>query len=458
VKDSDNTAKEATISIATSDMGDLSNLLARTFLSAVGSSKQSAIEGLAYASIRPEVKEKLAFDRTFLQTLHESLKSSPAKSSISFGCLSILANLTSYMPTRSEEEKRLEQLKAYANAQKPASSVNILNDDAHVAKRCMAVFEAGVVPVLVTHSLHGSTASLLLVTSIIFSIARLPKVRGQLAQQGAVRLLLHAYTILPETELQSRRLAAHALALILISTNPAHVFGGTNPHPLISAIKPLLSLLVDDPAAASSSLLPTFEALLALTNLASTDDTARNSIIRTAFPVIDDLLLSSNSMVTRATVELLCNLMPSSLCVEKFANGSKQASNRTHILLALADAEDMKTRMAAGGALASLTEWDTAVNTILERHNGAKLVLGLCMETEEGLRHRGAVCVLNMISIDGEVGNWALNKVLDAGGEEILKDCLKKSRSQEVVGITVEALKKLLAARASDMQTPVGVD
>lgn len=184
--------------------------------------------------------------------------------------------------------------------------------------------------------------------------------------------------------------------------------------------------------------------MLALTNLASIDDDARDPIIREAWANIDDLLLSNNKMVTRATVELICNLMQSPNGVAKFADGSRQASNRLHILLALADAEDFATRRAAGGALASLTEWDAAVTAVLERERGVKILLKLCAEDEEELRHRGVVCILNLLSIPGDVGKKALEKVNGDDGIEVLKECLKKSRNQEVLEITVEALKKLM--------------
>ena len=340
----------------------------------------------------------------------------------------------------------MTQLKAYANASKPSHEPDVLNDDEHVAKRGKAVFEAGAIPVLVTHSQHGSVASLNLVVSIVFALSRNTKLRGQIAQQGGVKLLLHAYPVFPDSDIQARRTTAHALARILISTNPMHVFGGSNPLSLTSSIRPLLDLLIDDPNTEHRDLLPVFESLLALTNLASTDDSARNPIIRLGWTSITELLLSNNTLVTRATVELICNLMQSPEGVAKFADGSKQASHMMHILLALSDAEDFATRRAAGGALASLTEWDTAVNAILERDRGVKLILGLCTEDEEELRHRGVVCVLNVVSVPGKVGEWGLKKVKEEGGVEALKECLKKSKSQEVLEITVEALKKLMSS------------
>lgn len=407
-------------------------------------SQQSSIEGLAYASLQAKVRESLAADKPFLKDLVKALGEAPAKSPATYGALTILVNLTSYLPALSEEQKRMTQLKAYANASK-ASKPDPLNDDEHVIKRCQAVFEAGAIPVLVTHSQHGSNASLMLVVSIIFSLSKTPKIRGQMAQQGAVKLLLHAYSVFPTENVAGRRTAAHALARILITTNPQHVFGGSNPLSMTSAIRPLLLLLSTDPTSESRDLLPVFESLLALTNLASTDDTARNPIIRIAFPQIEELLLSNNKMVTRATVELVCNLMQSPEGVAKFADGGKQASHRMHILLALCDSEDFATRRAAGGAMASLTQWDTAVNAILERDRGVNLLLGLCKEDEEELRHRGVVCILNVLSAPNKVGEWGIRKVKEASGVDVLKECLKKSRSQEVLEITVEALKKLLA-------------
>ncbi|KAB8294295.1 hypothetical protein EYC80_009718 [Monilinia laxa] len=427
---------------ASTTIEDLSDMFKKML--STDTSQQSSIEGLAYASLQPKVKEKLASDTKFLVNLVKALNDAPAKSPATYGALTILVNLTTYQPPLTEEQKKLGQLKAYANASKSTLKPDPLNDDNHVVKRCQAVFEAGIIPVLVTHSQHGSIASLTLVTSIIFSLSKTTKIRGQMAQQGAVKLLLHAYSVFPSDSILARRTTAHALARILISTNPQHVFGGTNPLSLLSAIKPLLLLLEDDPTVEHRDLLPVFESLLALTNLASTDDSARNPIIRLAWPQFDELLLSNNKMVTRATVELICNLMLSPEGVSNFSDGSKQASQRTHILLALADAEDFPTRRAAGGALASLTEWDTAVNAILERERGVALLLGMCKEDEEEMRHRGVVCILNVLTAPNKVGEWGTKKVKENGGLEALKECLKKSRSQQVLEITVEALKKLI--------------
>ncbi|KAK3304392.1 myosin-binding striated muscle assembly central-domain-containing protein [Chaetomium strumarium] len=402
---------------------------------------QTSVEGLAYASLQSKVKEELARDEESLMRLVKTLESAAPKSPLMYGALSIFANLTRYQPFETEEQKKLKQLKAYANAGGKLQP-DPLNDDTHVAERCKRVFEAGITPVLVTHCKTGSVASLSLTISIIFSLSMTPALRGQLAQQGAVRLLIAAWTALPEAEDKPRRTAAQALARILISTNPALVFRQT---PQSAAIRPLTSIITPDPNAETRDLLPTFEALLALTNLASTDNDTRGSIVRAAWNDIEEQLFSTNTRVSTAAVELICNLVQSpEEALSLFGDGSVKAENRIKVVLALADAEDEKTRSAAGGALASLTGFDVVVRGIVSQPRGPPILLDLCRDDSEGLRHRGAVIVNNMISHEGEVGKVARGKLVAAGAVEALTECVKKSRSPEVIQIVVQTLEVLL--------------
>lgn len=405
---------------------------------------QHSVEGLAYATIQPTVKEEVAHNQKLLESLVTILSDAPPKSPVTYGVLSVFLNITRYQPARSEEEKKMHQLKAYANAGGKLATPNPLNDDAHVSARCKAVFAANLVPVLVSHSRNGSVASLSIIISLIYALSVTTSIRGQLAQQGAVNLLVAAWTALPEAETPARRTAAQALARILISTDPALVFGGTRARPQNSAIRPLLSILSPDPAAETRDLLPGFESLMALTNLASTDDDTRVTIIRTAWSEIEEQLLSSNNMVSKAAVELVCNLVQCPEGVQLYADGTPQAKNRLHIMLALADAEDDGTRSAAGGALASLTAYEPVVEAVLNRERGVQVVLGLCAEEDEDLRHRGVFVLYNLVSCDGEKGKLVRKMVRAENGVEILKECAKKSRRSEVVEVTIQALKVLL--------------
>lgn len=423
---------------------ELSEKFTKFLLSDPESSKQHSIEGLAYATIQPTVKEQVARNPELLKTLVNVLGDAPARSPLTYGALSIFMNLTRFQPAQSEEEEKLNQLKAYANAAGKLPPPNPLNDSDHVTDRGKRVFEAGIVPILVTHSRHGSNASLSLITSIMSSLSVNTNLRGQLAQQGAVGLLIMAWSTLPETDTQSKRMAAQALARILISTDPSLVFGGTRARPQNAAIRPLASILQPDPAAETRDLLPAFEAMMALTNLASTDDDTRATIIRLAFTEIEEHLFSSKYMVCRAATELICNLVQCVEGIALYAEATSKAANRLHLLLGLTAVEDEATRRAAGGALASLVAYEEVVRETVKRTTGVENLLNLCSADDEELRHRGAFIVCTMIEHEGEPGKRAREVIRQLGGVQHVRTCAQKSRSPEIVALAAAALKVLL--------------
>ncbi|KAL8296623.1 hypothetical protein RB597_005953 [Gaeumannomyces tritici] len=439
---------------ATTSIEDLSSMLTKVLLRDPENNRNSSIEGLAYASLQPKVKDVLSKDAEFLKALVRTLQEAPPRSPLTYGALSIAVNLTRYQPAQSEEGKRIAQLKAYANAAGKLQR-DPLNEDEQVSGRCLRLFDAGITPVLVSHSKNGSAASLSLIINIIYALSVTPKLRGQLAQQGAVRLLIGAWNALPaavadSSLAQARHVAAQALARILISTNPALVFGGTRPTPMSAAIRPLASIVPPDPdapAGEARDLLPTFEALMALTNLASTEDPGtRAALVRAVFADAEEQLLCANARVSRAATELVCNLAQAPEGAAYFADGTPQAATRVHVMLALADAEDDGTRAAAGGALANLSAHEAVVDAVVARDRGVRILLGLCADDSEDLRQRGAFALLNMAAAAGAVGSRARDKIKAEDGAQILTDCAKKTRSPEVLEVAVAALKALLEA------------
>lgn len=400
-----------------------------------------AIEGLAYTSLQPAVKEKIVKDEILLKSILTALRQETKLSP-----LTVLNNLTTYRLPRSEEQKRVAQLKAYANAAKSQPD-DPLDNDGVVTIRCRRLLDAGIVSELVT-SLKGttSTTSLSMIANILCSLAKEQKHRIKMVQEGAIGALLHIHQRLCRVEKDGPRLSAtssHALARILISTNPTYVFSAS--VPVTSAVSAIVQLLRPDADQEERNLLPVFEGLLALTNLASMEDnTARELIIRQAWPVLEEqLLLSSNTLVQRASVELICNLMLSPTGVSKFADGGKQARTRMHILLALSDVEDLATRKAAGGALAMLTEWDTAVSAILAIERGVKILLTMCLDENDEVRHRGMVCVLNSVTIQGDVGVQAKAKVKAENGIEQLRQAVLTTKHASVLSMGAEIIKQL---------------
>ncbi|KAJ5697706.1 hypothetical protein N7488_011390 [Penicillium malachiteum] len=415
-----------------------------------------AIEGLAYSSVKASVKEQLAQDSSFLRDLITALKQHLTNSSILYGGLMILLNLTKFLPNLSDEQKKMSQLKDYADAStgKARAAPDAREEEEAVLTRCGAVIDAGVMTLLVDcgrlalPSVHDLTAQILL------ALARRQKSRGVLAQQGAVKLLLGlAISKQGDSNVvtETTHNASHALARILVSVDPSHVFPSSGFPQVTSAVRPLLSLLSSPENAAFSTdqprdLLSVFESLLALTNLASYphDETPAELTVREGWPAVEELLLSSNPRVQRAACELVCNLMTCESGIVKFADGSKRAAQRLHIMLALTDADDAATRRAAGGAIAMLTEYDAAIAAVLERPRGVELLLGLCQEDDDALLHRGAVCVHNLTCASGDIGARAKEAVRAAGGIEILTTCIKKTSNPAVLQAGVEALKPLV--------------
>ncbi|KAF2145532.1 uncharacterized protein K452DRAFT_283889 [Aplosporella prunicola CBS 121167] len=433
------------------EQDDLVHRFKRVILDSAVIAKQESMEGLAYSSLQPKVKEELANDKQFLRELINVLSNPSVPKPLMFGGLTIISNLTTYRPTRTEEQKKMQQLKAYANTKKPVPE-DPLDDDKYVTARCGKLIDAGVVPLLVVECKRASPSVLAQILQTFLSLSREQKHRGTMAQQGAIKTLLQASEIATSHHQHtqtsygqaSARTAAHALARILISVNPNHIFSASSALPITSAIRSLITLLEDDPTQEQRDLLPIFESLLALTNLASTGEDAANTIIRLTWSRLEDLMLANNTMVQRAAVELVCNLMASPQGVFKFADGSPQASNRLHVLLALSDVDDFATRCAAGGALAMLTEWDAAVEAVLKRDRGVEILFGLCEDDSQDLQHRGVVCIKNIVSAPGEAGANGREKVKALNGVEKLKDVLKKSRNPEVLSEGVAALKALV--------------
>ena len=360
-------------------------------------SKQDSVEGLAYASLQARFREDLSNDPRFLKRLIEIMSDPSTPGNIIFGGLTILANITAFLPIQSDEEKRMAQLKAYANVQKPSAPDDLLSND-HATARCSRVLQAGAVPML-----------------------------SQVCKKGTSNMISQSSQILLNltNDKKSSRL--------LISVDPHLVFNSALPSS--SAIRPLQSQLTRTES--SIWQLHAFEALLALTNLASLDAATQHLIIRSAFDVIaDDLLLSANTLLRCAATQLLCNLMGSPYCVEKFADGSPRAKHRLHLLLAMTDVDDTPTRSAAGGALATLLSCgDITVAPFLAQEKGVEFLMGLCGDEDEELQLRGVVCLQSV----GEVVEGK-RAVRGKGGVEVVAKVIEKAKSQMVKEAAREAL------------------
>ena len=444
-----------------SGMKDADELVLRLQKMLVGNStieKQGSIEGLAYASVQPMVKAQLAKDKPFLEVLLEDLRESTEGSPIAFGCLTVINNMTRYPPNLSEEQKRMTQLKAYANATANASNnlaqPDPVDQEKAVTARCRAVLDAGCVPTLVRIGRLLSPASIALVFNIVLSLSWPQAHRGIIAQQGGLKLLLQLHTKITGTDAESarvRHIRAHALARILTSVDPKLVFPRSGTPSASSAVRPLMSLLTEDPLVATEGprdLLPTFEALLALANmLVDTSEDASGGcsdlIARLVHPALDDLILHENVRIRRAATQLVPNLVQHPAGVALFADGSDTAARRLHILLALSGSEDLETRKAAGGALAVLSGYEASVESMLRQERGMELLIAMLGDTDDDVVYRGLYAVAGALMTVGDIAKAAKTELRELGLEdklEIIIETSKMPQNSEMAATAMNAL------------------
>jgi len=398
-------------------------------------------EALSYLGLDPETKECISKNTLLSARFGEVLGNSESDWSELYAILTVLGNITISKSIQDEEQKRVAQLKAYAEASKLADTEQ-LDGDAHVRIRCERVIEANIIPHIWCNSKPAYDAIVLLVVELLFNLSKSPKTRGQLVQQGCVKGLLRIHSTSRSNAIIPTK-ASHALARILISVNPNHIF---SPKDLATdAVVTLSTLLPLKRDVEAPDLLATFEALLALTNLASSDDqTTKDAILKFIPTILDDLLLHSNKNIQRATVEMICNLMPLYSAARLFVDGTLLARKRLHILLALTNAEDLGTRSAAGGALAMLTGWEEATPEILNSKSSIGRILELCEDESVACAHRGLATIDNILRTqDNIVNDKVVQAVKTEGGVKIMVQIISSAKEEQIKIIATEILTTL---------------
>ena len=447
----------------------------------------NAVEGLAYMTIEPQIKETLSKDGVFLSRLFDLIphpKKNQVVSVLSatntaqvYGIAVIISNICSYKPRLSQEQEQIAKLRQMANTPSPSGLnptkpvMDPFDDDTRVKGRCRRMVGAGVGGVLSgmvrVADGKGVYAN---VAKAILGLVEDNDNRGKLLQSGCSRALttvIRSYLPTAATPVnqveESVLVAIQALAKFAITASPLHVFGPDQGSSL-DAVRPFSVLLLHP----SSSLLQQFEALMALTNLSSASPEACSRIFKTEglMNKVEFMLLDDNNLVQRASMELICNLVAGSDEVfDRYGGQEETASSKSklQILVALSDVEDSHTRLAASGALATITSSPNACNALyslqMERRRVLPIFAQLIDPTSEnddaipdspsiaGLLHRGVVCTRNFLtSLDGESLKSLVPDAKSSGLAEGLVKVVKSNAEAQNMSIlqpAAEALKKL---------------
>jgi len=418
--------EDKTLEVGSSETNNLAKGLTEIIASGQGFTCVEAVEGLAYLTVEPALKESLASNPPFLKQLFALMptkKSATTNPAIIYGVTVVICNLSSFRPPLTEEEKQVEKLKRMTKQGKafPADEdkASLLDNDEHVKARIRSLISCGVLPVFpAAITATDSKGVRLNVGKSLLCIVEEKENRGAVLQAGGAKVLQTIIKQSPFWESHSAKetrdvdaselLPIQALAKLSITSSPIQVFG-PNIGAIYDAIRPL-SVLLQHP---SSNLLQRFEAMMALTNLAShsPDVAARITKVGGVVDKAELLLLDDHNLVRRASVELICNLIVGSdEAFDRYTSGDRSSASKIHIFLALSDVDDLPTRLAASGALATLSAAPGACKTLIdlqfESHRFFTVLKQLIdpfpppdtqsPEMNMGLVVRGVVCVANV--------------------------------------------------------------
>lgn len=464
------------------------------------SSLGDAVEGLAHMSTNPAVKEALSKDSAFLVrlfTLVPKRKGAAAEllgdsaASPLYGTVVIIANICVYRPRLSAEEAQIAKTsKGPGQTRGQQEEENDpLDDDEHVKERGRRLLSTGAMLAL-TSAVRATDSRAVhsAVGRAILSLVEEKENRGKVLQAGGAKALQAiVQAALPASKSsdpngtpqmeKSDFDPIQALAKLSITAAPVQVFG-PNEGAVYDAIRPFALMLTHS----NASLLQRFEAMMALTNLSSLSPEAATRIANAdgLMNKVELLMLEDHTLVRRAATELVCNLVAGSEEIFNKWGGDrdKAASGKLQVLVALCDVDDLPTRLAASGALATLTASPDACESLAELQRERHRVLPILgqlidpsvvarpaadqgveadeeedspLKADPGLVHRGTVCVRNLfVGVRGRAMPEQVELALEANRVGIVRALVRSvkgcagSPSSPILRPAAEALKWLL--------------
>jgi hypothetical protein len=222
-----------------------------------------------------------------------------------------------------------------------------------------------------------------------------PSVRGQMIQQGVLSACIKQEKNETPTETDTMkkviRCARHTIAKILITTNPSLLTSAQR----LGSIKPLIQLIRDTNALD----LDVFEALMSVTNIASSGEDAKNRIVaERGIAALHYAMFSDHEMVQRAATEAMCNLVPHEAMMKHLA---EEETLRLWLAFATEYENNYEMARAASGCLAMATQAEPIAAELVkvDRFKSEMTLLLECGRLE--IMHRAFVILLNLVMHGG---------------------------------------------------------
>uniref|UniRef100_A0A182T2Z1 UNC-45/Cro1/She4 central domain-containing protein n=1 Tax=Anopheles maculatus TaxID=74869 RepID=A0A182T2Z1_9DIPT len=410
----------------------------RRFLVKPGKDKdirKFAAEGLAYLTLDAEVKEKLVEDRAAIKGLIELAKT--GDQSALYGVVTTLVNLVNAYD-KQEMVPELVELAKFAKHHIPEE--HELDDPDFVSARVIVLANEGVTSGLVALCKTESDNSKEMIARVFNALCSEQEARGKVVQQGGAKVLL---PLSLNGTANGKRHAAQALSRIGITINPEVAFPGQRN---LEVIRPLMNQLHPDYTS-----LENFEALMALCNLASMNESTRQRILKEQGMIkIETYMGEDHLMLRRAATQVMCNMVQSPDAVEL----CEKPNDRVKMLALLCEEEDEDTALAASGALAYLTSVsERCCEKMFEPAAWLNVFHTLVANPSPGVQHRGIVIIRNIIKTSKQLasrlfdtdllqmmyGVTQLNDETRAKAIECAQECLKLAEEYRLIQENADA-------------------
>jgi len=345
-----------------------------------------AADGLSYLTLDGDVKEKLVDDEPAMRALIDLGKT--GKQDAAYGVITTLVNLTN---SYDKQEITPEMLELAKFAKHHVPEDHELDDEDFVDKRIFQIAELGVTTAVVALCKTESKNLKELIARVLNSICKHRDLRGFVVQQGGSKALVNL--ALDGTE-KGMRVAASALSRIGITHDPSIAFPGQRS---CDVVRPICRLLEEE-----YDSLENFEALMALGNLATTNESVRSRILKNSDFIcsIENYMYETHMMLRRASVQVWCNLCYSPIQVSRCEGNNDKMK---YITLLCGDDEDEEIVKAAAGAVAMLTTASSILcKKIFESSQWTQCLLNLLAHKDVEVVYRGVVTVDNMVNAGPE--------------------------------------------------------
>ena len=368
-----------------------------------------AAEGLAFLTLDADVKEKLVEDEPAIRALIELGKT--GGQDVMYGVITVLVNLTNSYDKQEINEEMIELAK-FAKHHVPQE--HELDDPDFVDKRTWTLCQYGATSALVALSKTESKNMKELIARVLNAFCKHPDLRGLVVQQGGSKALV---PIALDCTEKGERAAAQALARIGITQDPTIAFPGQRS---CDVVRPIAKLLREE-----FSSMENFEALLALGNLATVNESVRGRMMKETDVImsIESYMYEDHQMLRRAAVQCYLNLCQSPVQVKRCEGNNDKVK---YLVLLCGDGDDAEVVKAAAGALAMLTAIsNTVCRKVFESKQWEECFLNLMANTDYETAFRGVVIVDNMVQAGREVAEPLMDgKIMDVLQALIVKSQL----------------------------------